>query len=124
MVKSDTPHSGFQVFQAQKQAKRLCDDEVSLTKTNILLSEKLAEQLAPAKRVVLLFNRQDHEIGIRPATSKEEGYKISFRSISSRSFYQHFGIEERGRFKAKIDAFGMLVVALHGDAVSEPESEG
>lgn len=123
-VESDTPESGFEVFQAQKQARRLPPDVVSLTRTNILLSEELAEQLAEAKRVVLLYNRQGHEIGIRPAAPDEDGYKISNRSIASRSFYLHFRIEERGHFKARVDAFGKLIVSLRKDAGDEPADKG
>jgi hypothetical protein len=110
--KSDAPDVGFEVFQAKKKARQLADGEVSLTKSNILLSEKLAERFGKARWVVLLYNRQTHELGIRPASPEESGYKISGRAISSRSFFQHFGIKDRGRYKVGIAATGMLVVAL------------
>jgi len=121
MVDSDA--SGFEVFQSQRRVRALASDEISLSKTNILLSELLAERLAKAMRVVLLYNREKHEIGIRTATPDEHGYRISNRSISSRSFCQHFRIEERGRFKARVDGFGKVIVALR-KADGEPTDAG
>jgi hypothetical protein len=117
-MKKNDP-SGFEVFEARKKAKHLDGDQVSLSKSNILLSEELSKQLAGTSHVVLLYNRHAHVIGIRPAGPEENGYKISYRSISSRSFCQHFRIEERGRFKVRIDASGMLIVALR-NADDEP----
>ncbi len=103
----------FEVFQAQIRPKRLEANQASLTKTNILISESLAKKFGDVDRVLLLFNRETQEIGIRPAGRQHVGsYKLSYRSISSRSFYQHFKIEARGRFPATINPLGMIVISL------------
>ena len=104
--------SDFEVFEAQTKPKRLADDEVSLTKTNILIAEPLVEALGQCRRVVLLYNRKEKEIGIRPAEPEESGYKLSCRAVSSTSFYRHFQIRERGRFKARLNRFGVIIVSL------------
>ncbi len=104
--------SKFETYQGRVRPRRLLDHEVSLTKTNILLSAALAPSFAGIERVVLLFNRGAQEIGIRPAQANENGYKLSQRSISATSFFRHFKIEPRGRFPAHINRFGMLIIAL------------
>ena len=102
----------FQVFEAQARPRRLRADEVSLTKTNIVISEALAKKLGESKRVLLMYNENREEIGLRPIDSDEQGYKLSYRSISSRAFYQCFNITARGRFKAHVNRLGMLIVRL------------
>ena len=109
MTKKDDP---FKRFQARTRPKRLRPDEVSLTKANLVISEELADaHLAGVTHVLLLFNPQQRIIGIRPVEPGEKGYKMSYRSVSSRSFCQHFGIHERGRFRTRFH-LGMLRVHL------------
>lgn len=109
---SDWDSDGFQVYEAQTRPRRLAPDEVSLTKTNIVISEELAQKFGHHTQVVLLYNKEAEEIGIRPIMRGEQGYKVSYRSISSRSFYQFFDIKARGRFKGRVNRMGMLVVSL------------
>ncbi len=107
--------SGFVVYEPQKRPKKLAADEVSLSKTNILLSEELAKQLADGcklVKVVLLYSREARQIGIRKAGHLENAYRLSGRSVPSRSFYEHFNITERGRFRAALDMDGVLVIPL------------
>lgn len=113
MVKSRP--SDFEIFEAQTKPKRLADNQVSLTKTNLLISEALAESFGESRRVVLLYNRKTQEIGIRPAEADESGYKLSCRSVSSSSFYRFFGIKARGRFPARLNRFGAIIVSLAPD---------
>lgn len=110
-TKSST--SSFEVFEAQKRPKRLGAAEASVGQSNILISEELAQQFGNIRKVVLLYNRQAQEIGLREAGPDESGYKMSCRSVSSSSFYKHFGITARGRFPARVNAFGMLIISLN-----------
>lgn len=102
---------GFEVYEAQTRPRRLQADEVSLTKTNLVISEELAAHLPGVTHVILLFHPEQRIIGVRPVRRGEQGYKMSYRSISARSFYQHFEIRERGRFRGAFER-GMIVVDL------------
>ena len=110
----DSP-DGFEVFEAQQRPKRLEPDEVSLTKTNIVISDHFHQvHFAGVKRVLLLYNSKTQTVGICPTHDAERSYKLSYRSISSVSFYSYFGIEARGRFKARFED-GALLVDLSAD---------
>lgn len=112
---ADRNSSSFQVFEARQRPKQLAADEVSLGQTNILISRELAQQFTGGSRsikVVLLYNRQPREIGIRLAAPQESAFKLSARNLSARSFYEHFDITERGRFRAAINQDGILVIPL------------
>ena len=102
---------GFVVFEAEKRPRKLKPDEVSLTKSNIVMSEALHAELGASKRVLLLFNEHTRTIGIRPTGDEASGYRLSYRSLSARSFYLHFGIYERGRFRGKVEK-GVLTISL------------
>lgn len=101
----------FELFEAQKRPRKLDCDEVSLGQSYILISEALVRKLSGVRKVVLLYNRHAQEIGIRAATQGENAYKLSGRAVTARSFYQHFGIAQRGRFQARV-LNGMLVIPL------------
>lgn len=101
---------GWCVFDARSSSKRLKPGEVSLTKTNIVLSEALDQQLR-AEWVQLEFRAEPRTIRLRCARESEGCYKVSRRSISARTFYKHFAIEERGRFQAQYRD-GLLVIRL------------
>ena len=102
----------FELHQARVRKRKLEPDQVSLSKTNIVISEELGEQLKGVTQVVFLYDPDEHVIGIREARGNERGFKISFRSISARSFYLHFGITERGRFRARFEG-KVLQIALN-----------
>ena len=105
-------NDGFERHETRKRPRRILEDEVSLTKTNIILSEMLHEEhFVEVKQVLLLYNARSQIIGIKAAQPGELGYKISSRSISSRSFYHYFQIQERGRYRA-VFMNGMLRIYL------------
>lgn len=100
----------WEAFTPRSRPRMLEKDQISLTKSNILLSQELAEEF-DARWVVLLFKPVERELGLRPAAEGERAYKLSGRAVSWRSFREHFDITERGRYTARVEN-GMLVCSL------------
>lgn len=70
---------------------------VSLSKNSIVLNKTAREKLQ-AENVELAFDRETNTIRIR---SSKDGQIIKKTKVFARGFFNHFGIDKKGKFTAR-----------------------
>lgn len=84
-----------------KKGKKNAQPQVRLSTASIVLN-KLAREKISADMVELAFSREKRIIRICKAQG-DNGLALKKTKVHAKGFFQHFGIAEKGKFKAEYD---------------------
>lgn len=72
---------------------------VTISKNSIVLNKHAREKLE-AEKVELAYDKENNTIRIK---ASEEGQGIKKTKVFARGFFNHFGINKKGKFTARYD---------------------